>query len=69
MLEVPPLAAEGLSDGELLQRLRCIYSEAFVAVVAKDLAELRQWVNDGLADESLAKELHERFTYRMHSLS
>jgi REP element-mobilizing transposase RayT len=69
LLEVPPLPVGGVSDGELLRRLRCLYSEAFVAVVAKELAELRQWAKDGLANESLANELHERFTYRMHDLS
>jgi hypothetical protein len=68
LLEVPPLAAGGLSDAELLRRLRAIYNEAAVGVVAKELAELRQQVRDGLADESLVRELHERFTYRMHDL-
>jgi putative transposase len=69
LLEVAPLPAEGLSDAELLRRLRCIYNEAFVAVVGKELAEVRQRVKGGLADESLARELHERFSYRMHDLS
>ena len=68
LLEVPPLAVGGLSDAELLQRLRAIYNEAVVAGVAKELAELRRKVKAGLADESLVKELHERFTYRMHDL-
>ena len=69
LLEVPPLPAGGLSDGELLRRLGILYGEAAVAEVAKELAELRQSVKDGVADESLVRELHERFTYRMHSLS
>ncbi len=69
LLEVPPLPAGGLSDAELLRRLRCIYNEAAVAVVAKELAELRQSVQNGLAGEALARELHERYTYRMHDLS
>ena len=68
LLEVPPMAVGGLSDNELLQRLRAIYNRAAVDVVAKELAELRQSVKDGLADESLARELHERYTYRMHDL-
>jgi REP element-mobilizing transposase RayT len=68
LLEVPPLAAGGLSDTELLQRLRAIYNEALVALVAKELAELRQQVKGGLAAESLVRELHERYTYRMHDL-
>ena len=60
LLEVPPMAAGGLSDNELLHRLRAIYSRAVVDGVAKELAELRQSVKDGLADESLVKELHQR---------
>jgi len=68
LLEVPPMAAGGLTDNELLQRLRAIYNRAVVAEVAKELAELRQQVKDGLADESLVRELHERYTYRMHDL-
>jgi len=68
LLEVPPMAKGGLSDNELLHRLRAIYSRAQVEVVAKELAELRQNVKDGLADESLVRELHERYTYRMHDL-
>ena len=69
LLEVPPLPAGGLSDVELLRRLRCIYNEAAVAVVAKELAAVRQRVKAGLANESLARELHERYSYRMHDLS
>jgi REP element-mobilizing transposase RayT len=33
LLEVPPVPKDGLSDGELLRRLRAIYSEAFVKSV------------------------------------
>jgi len=68
LLEVPPLPAGGLSDNELLQRLRAIYNRPAVAVVAKELAELRQQVKAGLADESLVREVHARYTYRMHDL-
>jgi putative transposase len=68
LLEVPPMAAEGLSDAELLRRLRAIYNEATVGVVAKELAEVRGKVKAGLADEALAREIHERYTYRMHDL-
>ena len=64
LLEVPPLPEGGLSDGELLQRLRCLYSEAYVAEVTKRLGEHHKDGNEGGA-----KELHESFTYRMHSLS
>ena len=68
LLEVPPMAVGGLSDNELLQRLGAIYNRAVVDEVAKELVELRRQVEDGLADESLVRELHERYTYRMHDL-
>ena len=35
LLEVPPLPTGGLSDGELLARLRCLYGDPVVAEVAK----------------------------------
>lgn len=63
LLEVPPLPAAGLSDSDLLKRLSAIYGEAFVAVVAKELAEARQ-----LEAEARVAEIHRRFTYRMHDL-
>ncbi len=69
LLEVPPMPAEGLTDAELLQRLRAICSEVVVTGVAKELAEVRQQVKCGLADEVLVREIHDRYTYRMHSLS
>ena len=70
LLEVPPMAQGGLSDEELLKRLRAIYNEAFVAEVAKELAEARQQVKNGLADEAVVVlRIHERFTYRMHNLA
>jgi putative transposase len=64
LLEVPPLPGEGLSDEELLKRLGAIYTEAFVATVAKELKEARKTDN-----QRLVKEIHGRFTYRMHDLS
>jgi REP element-mobilizing transposase RayT len=69
LVEVPPLPEGGLSDEALLDRLRAIYGEAQVAEVAAELAEARQKVREGLAHESLAARIHERFTYRMHDLS
>jgi REP element-mobilizing transposase RayT len=79
LLEVPPmpknglsdagLSKAGLSDTELLQRLSALYNEAFVATVAKELADARKLVKDGLAEESVVvAQIHERFTYRMHDL-
>jgi putative transposase len=70
LVEVPPMPEGGFADADLLGRLVAIYSEAFVAEVAKELAEARQKVKDGQAEESVVvARIHERFTYRMHDLS
>jgi REP element-mobilizing transposase RayT len=70
LLEVPPPPVGGVSDDELLVRLKAIYNEAFVADVARELGEAREKVRDGLAEESVVvARIHERFTYRMHDLS
>ena len=68
LLEVPPMAEGGLSDAELLHRLSAIYHAPEVALVAKELAEARKAVKAGLAGESRVREIHERYTYRMHDL-
>ena len=70
LLEVPPMVEDGLSDQELLKRLAAIYSEAFVAGVAKELADARTEIYPGESglDEAL-KAIHDRFAYRMHDLS
>ncbi len=49
LLEVPPMPAGGLSDAGLLARLRAIYHEAEVAVVASELAEARKMEASGAA--------------------
>jgi putative transposase len=64
LLEVPPMAVGGISDEELLKRLSATNSEAFVAVVAQELAEARSQER-----EEWVAEIHARFTYRMHNLS
>jgi putative transposase len=64
LLEVPPVPECGIADELLLKRLAALYSEAFVAGVAAELAAARK---DG--DQALAAEIHARFTYRMHDLS
>ena len=70
LVEVPAAPEGGFTDAGLLERLRAIYSEAFVATVAGELAEARQLVADGLAAEGVVvARIHERFTYRMHDLS
>jgi len=68
LLEVPPMQKGGLIDEELLKRLRAIYPEVAVRLVAKELREARKAIRDGLAGDSYAKEIHERYTYRMHDL-
>jgi putative transposase len=70
LLEVPPMPAGGLGDEELLRRLRALYSEAFVAVVAGELAEARRQIAAGHATEAaVIGPIHRRFTHRMHDLS
>ena len=64
LLEVPPMPAGGISDDELLKRLRAIYSDGVVDQVAKELKAARE---KGLA--AYAQQIHERYTYRMHDLS
>ena len=69
LLEVPPMAENGISEDLLLKRLSAIYSEAFVAGVAKELVDARAevYVNEGGLEEALAA-IHKRFTYRMQDL-
>ena len=68
LLEVPPLPEGGLSDDELLRRLSAIYTEAVVAVVAKELTAARKAGNKA-GNEVLVEEIHARYVYRMHDLS
>jgi len=69
LLEVPPMANSGFSDQELLKRLSALYSEAFVAGVAKELADARTavYAQDSGLEDALAT-IHKRFTYRMQDL-
>ena len=64
LLEVPPMPVGGISDEELLKRLLATNTEAYVAVVAKELADARKEKRD-----EWVAEIHARFTYRMHNLS
>ena len=68
LLEVPPMPAGGLADEELLQRLRAIYPEAAVTLVARELQAAREAIRLGLASETYARAIHDRYTYRMHDL-
>ena len=76
LLEVPPMPEGGLSDEELLTRLRALYTEAQVAEVAAEIQAARQLAAEAGgpngAEAWLAARLaqiHERYTYRMHSLA
>ncbi len=71
LLEVPPMAEGGLGDAALLRRLSSLYSEAYVAGVAVELAEARKVAvgETGAAADTRAAEIGARFTYRMHDLS
>ena len=53
LLEVPPMAAGGLTDESLLQRLRAIYPVDVVKLVTRELQAAREAVRDGLADDCL----------------
>ncbi len=64
LLEVPPMPQGGISDEELLRRLRAIYSDGVVGEVEKELVDAR---TKGLT--AYAQQIHERYTYRMHDLS
>lgn len=61
LLEVPPMPEEGISDQELLKRLSAIYGDSGANAVAWELAQA--------ATEQQCREIHERYTYRMHDLS
>jgi len=64
LLEVPPMPAGGLTDEELLKRLRALYSDGIVNEVAQQLSKARAGNLD-----TWAAEIHARYTYRMHDLS
>jgi REP element-mobilizing transposase RayT len=69
LLEITPRPAGGLSDAELLRRLRAIYSDGQVLEITLELDAARRKLAKGLADESYVARIHERYTYRMHDLS
>ncbi len=68
LLEVPPMPVGGISDDDLLKRLRAIKSEAFVAGVAAELAAAKTEPDEAYAEARLI-EIRDRFTYRMYNLS
>jgi REP element-mobilizing transposase RayT len=64
LLEVPPMPEGGITDEELLKRLKATSTEVAVALVAKELSEAR-----AAGNQRQVEEIHARYTYRMHSLS
>ena len=64
LIEVPPMPDGGISDEELLKRLRALYSDDLVDGVAKELTDAKA---KGRAD--LVAAIHGRYAYRMHNLS
>ena len=69
LLEVTPMPAGGLSDAELVRRVRALGNEAQTLGLSMELDEARKKIRAGEAGESLAAAIHARFTYRMHDLS
>ena len=54
MLEVTPSPKAALTDEQLLKRLGALYPKAFVATVAKELAEARHVVAQGMPTDGEA---------------
>jgi REP element-mobilizing transposase RayT len=67
LLEVPPRPAGGLSDEELLRRLRALYSKGRVNEVAKALAACRERGDE--VGEREASKIHAAYLTRMYDLS
>jgi putative transposase len=71
LVEITPRPVGGMSDEELLGRVKWIQSEAQVVLLAKELAAARQVVAEGRAEngEAYVHAIHERYMWRMHDLS
>ncbi len=82
LLEVPTSPVRGLSDHDLLGRLRALYDDAYVAEVASELDQARKEETEisgielasGNEDveavgHSRVAQIHKRYTYRMNDLS
>ena len=69
LLEVTPPSPGGLSDEELLQRVGAITDKVTLSRLRKELAEARKAVAAGRASEDFVRQIHARYTYRMHDLS
>jgi putative transposase len=71
LVEITPRPVGGMSDEELLGRVKWIQSEAQVVLLAKELAAARQVVAEGRAEngEAYVHAIHERYMWGMHDLS
>jgi REP element-mobilizing transposase RayT len=69
LVEITPRPDEGLTDDELLVRVKAISSPVVVALLAKELREARAKLAEGAVAESYLEAIHARYTYRMHDLS
>ena len=69
LVEITPRPQEGLTDEELLTRVKAISSPAAVAELAMELRKARQNLAEGAVTEAYVQAIHERYTYRMHDLS
>jgi len=69
LVEVTPPPVDGLTDEQLLARVRAIASQAEVALLRKELKEARENLAAGLVGVDAVAKIHARYTYRMHDLS
>jgi putative transposase len=69
LVEVTPRPQAGLTDEELLMRVRAISSQMAVSLLRKELKEAREKLAAGLVNAEFIEKIHARYTYRMHDLS
>ncbi len=69
LVEVPPRPEEGIADDVFLNRLKALYSEAFVVDVASQINEARHEGGLEGGNPERVEEIKGRFTQRMHDLS
>ena len=69
LLEVVPMPVGGITDSELLRRLRVFYGDNFVKSVEDELLAARSEGGVKGGNPERVAEIHGRFTKRMHDLS
>ena len=69
LMEVTPRPEGGLTDAQLLERVRAISLPATVSLLRKELKEAREKLAAGLVNAEYVEKIHARYTYRMHDLS